>query len=490
MVVAFRYTLLCLLLVLASYIVYSYFQQRDGYSPQPYFASQAEMLARRRLSTAEAGDYSNIIQDAFMTASDPLPSKDWYAVTFTEKGPNNATKTIERKRMTLKPPDCGNANTTCKTQVDISKLADSAKISETMDKNTQASIMRLKNNNTSDFKDFQSSFLVITTVSPAAAAAMKAFNAAKQSKQDFGQAFTESQDALMKLKAAYAQTGKQEGVVDDPTMPPVTNELLNPAAVFYEPGSFKYDMRTYVPNYEDSVFFSKTTMLPEFSYTENTPDQLAGFCRQLSADPNALESKCNSLLPDVCSSTDCCVLLGGSKSKCVAGDEQGPIMTANYSDFTIQNRDFYYFQGKCYGNCNSGGASSMAQITPDQYPAVDADTQKRDAASAKREFDFLTNKYQVQARAPWVAPIKVTFQVDEKVMAYVNNARNLGSVDRTVWKPAKIVSVNGNDMYEVMFDVVPGEERIRNQTMTADNIKKIPAPPRAAPKTSVSPSVA
>jgi len=47
------------------------------------------------------------------------------------------------------------------------------------------------------------------------------------------------------------------------------------------------------------------------------------------------------------------VLLGGQK--CVAGNENGPTMKANYSDFLVLNKDFYYYQGKCYGNCPNTG---------------------------------------------------------------------------------------------------------------------------------------
>jgi hypothetical protein len=24
---------------------------------------------------------------------------------------------------------------------------------------------------------------------------------------------------------------------------------------------------------------------------------------------------------------------------------------ANYTDYNLKNKDFYYYQGKCYGNC-------------------------------------------------------------------------------------------------------------------------------------------
>jgi hypothetical protein len=112
---------------------------------------------------------------------------------------------------------------------------------------------------------------------------------------------------------------------------------------------------------------------------------MGGFCKQLGTDVNAVEQKCNTMDPDVCASTECCALLGGSK--CVAGNVNGPLVASNYSDFTIQNRDFYYFQGKCYGNCYQNGASSMYKpLAKSQFPATDATGVAKafaDAAAAK-----------------------------------------------------------------------------------------------------------
>jgi hypothetical protein len=42
-------------------------------------------------------------------------------------------------------------------------------------------------------------------------------------------------------------------------------------------------------------------------------------------------------------------LFGGAK--CVAGNDRGPSIQSNYSDFLVKNRDYYYYKGKCYGNC-------------------------------------------------------------------------------------------------------------------------------------------
>jgi len=116
------------------------------------------------------------------------------------------------------------------------------------------------------------------------------------------------------------------------------------------PGSIKFGPSMYVPNYSESVYLSKlTNETPFFSLEEST--NVSGFCKTHANSMETLEEKCNQLSPEICSSTDCCVNFGGAK--CVAGNEQGPHLQNNYSDFMIKNRDLYYYKGKCYGNCNN-----------------------------------------------------------------------------------------------------------------------------------------
>jgi hypothetical protein len=43
------------------------------------------------------------------------------------------------------------------------------------------------------------------------------------------------------------------------------------------------------------------------------------------------------------------VLAGGKK--CTAGNEYGPLLKNIYADPTVQNKETYYYMGKCYGNC-------------------------------------------------------------------------------------------------------------------------------------------
>ena len=121
-----------------------------------------------------------------------------------------------------------------------------------------------------------------------------------------------------------------------------------PDPIYYTPGSFVFGPSNYVPNYEDSVYLSRTSGLSTVSTAVPSKSVLGGFCA--STDKTAIEQKCNSIPVDQCASTSCCVVLGGAK--CVSGNELGPAMKSNYTDPTIVNKDYYYFQGKCYGFCN------------------------------------------------------------------------------------------------------------------------------------------
>lgn len=119
--------------------------------------------------------------------------------------------------------------------------------------------------------------------------------------------------------------------------------------IYNVPGSFVYGPSTYVPNYADSIYLSRSTGMSTVSTAVPVSSQLGGFCEHSKVNTTELETHCNRLPTDVCASTKCCVLLGGHK--CVAGDEKGPTLKSNYTDPFIRNKDLYYYQGKCYGNC-------------------------------------------------------------------------------------------------------------------------------------------
>uniref|UniRef100_A0A6C0DBZ9 Uncharacterized protein n=1 Tax=viral metagenome TaxID=1070528 RepID=A0A6C0DBZ9_9ZZZZ len=126
------------------------------------------------------------------------------------------------------------------------------------------------------------------------------------------------------------------------------NRNVQGSTLYFQPGYFQFGSSNFVPNYEDSVYLSKTTGLSSSS-TINPSYNLGGICNQYKDQPLLLEEACQKLNGNVCASTSCCVLLGGSK--CVSGDERGPSVKSNYSDIFVPNRDYYYYQGKCYGNC-------------------------------------------------------------------------------------------------------------------------------------------
>ena len=118
---------------------------------------------------------------------------------------------------------------------------------------------------------------------------------------------------------------------------------------YNEPGTFRYDSSNFVPNYEDSVYLSRLTGLSYTKPVYDTASQLGGFCSFNKNSSANTEISCLKLDKNTCASTSCCVLLGGEK--CVAGNESGPTIKSNYSDVYLRNKDFYFYQGKCYGNC-------------------------------------------------------------------------------------------------------------------------------------------
>lgn len=99
---------------------------------------------------------------------------------------------------------------------------------------------------------------------------------------------------------------------------------------------------------------------PSYSFYDNhtiitaktlhdTPGMRGGFCVQHGHSQLELEKQCSKLDKDMCASTNCCVLLGNDT--CVTGNEHGPSYQDHYRNPLIQNRDYYYYKGKCYGNC-------------------------------------------------------------------------------------------------------------------------------------------
>lgn len=121
------------------------------------------------------------------------------------------------------------------------------------------------------------------------------------------------------------------------------------------------------PSTQDTVNYSHLTGYSYATSVFESNDKFGGFCQYHQQNPTEIESICNGLDKNVCSSTQCCVLIGGEK--CVAGNERGPTNYSNYNDPIVLHRDLYYYQGKCYGNCpttlnaNSVPASSATVLS-------------------------------------------------------------------------------------------------------------------------------
>jgi hypothetical protein len=171
-------------------------------------------------------------------------------------------------------------------------------------------------------------------------------------KDNYDVQYHEDAEMIKEQEGAYGLTTKTITVKDQ-----TGNTVILPfseiqgSTLYNEPGSYRFGPSTYVPSYEDSVYLSRTMMDSSANKQPSDQNVIAnGFCDSLKDFPDKLEDQCRLTPLNNCASTSCCVLLGGKK--CVAGNQQGPYIRANYSDIFVKNKDFYYYQGKCYGNCN------------------------------------------------------------------------------------------------------------------------------------------
>ena len=141
---------------------------------------------------------------------------------------------------------------------------------------------------------------------------------------------------------------------------------LKGKTLYNQPGNSRFGPSSYVPNYEETVYLSKLTNDTYFEKVSLEELGSPGFCQNPNLD--YLEKKCNSLDNQTCASTECCVLFGGAK--CVAGNSRGPSKQSNYNDFLVKNRDYYYYKGKCYGNCSrSTGIVNPSSSTHSSVPS-------------------------------------------------------------------------------------------------------------------------
>ena len=175
---------------------------------------------------------------------------------------------------------------------------------------------------------------------------------AKQYAYDYNDTSVQYHDSIDDINAQsnnpllFNQINVRDSLGKELTIPVLSGQV---PPVYYTAGSEIYTPQGYVPSYEDSIYLSRSTGMSTLSPYGPTAELMGGFCSYYANDPTTLEIKCNALDINTCASTDCCVLLGGTK--CVSGNANGPKMKANYTDTMVINKDVYYYKGNCYGHC-------------------------------------------------------------------------------------------------------------------------------------------
>jgi hypothetical protein len=153
-------------------------------------------------------------------------------------------------------------------------------------------------------------------------------------------------DPNIQYHAAAEDIKRSEIPTEGPT---IWNDMsVSPPSSYTPFAGGKSGAPNFVPNYEDSVYMSRSSgqsQVAQFPYVPPPTD----FCIASAGDKRKTEESCNRLTAKTCASADCCVLLGGKK--CVAGNQQGPSLRGNYIDSTVEKKDMYYHRGSCYGNC-------------------------------------------------------------------------------------------------------------------------------------------
>ena len=185
----------------------------------------------------------------------------------------------------------------------------------------QNQINRADSYSASDFSAYRDSNS-LTTTDPNTSATQPA-------SRDPRQFLLDGQDTSMTSDATYINT-----VIDQEN--PALRERGTPEAGSDYRASPSYSF------YDNHTIINTTNL-------KNTPGMLGGFCTQNAHSQVEIEKKCSKLDKDICASTNCCVLLGNES--CVAGNEQGPSYQDHYRNPLNRNRDYYYYKGKCYGNC-------------------------------------------------------------------------------------------------------------------------------------------
>jgi hypothetical protein len=164
---------------------------------------------------------------------------------------------------------------------------------------------------------------------------------------------------------------------------------INGDLTFYAPGTFMFGADGYVPSYDNSVLLSPMLGVNAPAHNQNKSLRMDGgdggwtnatdatgypynyvdrqkkwiqmdskntVCDSVAQGTASVmdqEAYCSTMNndPNKCGTSACCVSLGSSV--CLAGDAQGPLNKTAYTNPMYRRKDYYVYNGKCYGNCPS-----------------------------------------------------------------------------------------------------------------------------------------
>ena len=114
------------------------------------------------------------------------------------------------------------------------------------------------------------------------------------------------------------------------------SKLTNSTTHIINKNGRRYKSTDFVPVYAESIYMSRLT---DQTKVKKIDQKNPGFCYLHRHNPLKIHEKCRSLNGEICASTTCCILL--KNGKCVGESEKDK----------VKNTDYYYRDGKCYGNC-------------------------------------------------------------------------------------------------------------------------------------------
>ena len=136
----------------------------------------------------------------------------------------------------------------------------------------------------------------------------------------------------------------------------VLNNISFKSNADVQPKTKKVIIYETMENMEHTSDAAKDSKPAENNNKENTNEEknadISGDkCDTLHGKSHEIEAYCENLHPRLCKQKKCCVLGKESDTgnmKCVSGSKSGPTYHTDEEGKDI-NMDYYYFQGKCYG---------------------------------------------------------------------------------------------------------------------------------------------